>query len=754
MRNLPSIVSKLPNDLKQFLERVREALGKGEIVTKEELIQAGIVRLGRGGAIESVVGSPISRGGAIGSVDGSPIIPPAAFNVAATGAMTSIFVEFDYPEYRGHAYAEIWRAETNNLGLAQMVGQTPGKFYADAVGGATVRWYWVRLVSTTDTAGPYNGTEGTRGETSPDPAYLLEQLAGSITETQLYADLNSRINLIDGSSSLHGSVDYRIQNEATARATADSAIATQISTLQSTVGSNTTSIQTQATTIDGLSAQHTVKIDNNGYVTGYGLASTPVNGVPVSEFAVVADRFTIAPVATNPSAADGSPFFYLTAPTTINGVSIPAGAYMKSAYIHDASITNAKIANLSAEKITAGDISADRMSANAIQAVNLSAKYIHADRIDTPTLTAKLAAIQTAYIDEANIANGAISNAKIGEFIQSNNYAADSAGWRIDKTGFAEFQNVKVRGDVQATSLNAATGTFTGQLSAATGTFGGQLLAGVLDLALAAGSSYIYDQPGTYYFTVPQGMTSIRITCVGAGGGGGSGGSGDDDGGMGGSGAGGGGAGQANQGVYNNITPGTVLTIVVGQGGAGGVGFYGLEAAGLPGSAGTTSYVAGYLGSLGGAGGGAGPGGDDDYLPPSGGAGGYLGGQTGTVGGAKKVIETSWNGEQRSVYKPHAGSGGAGGSSGYGTNGAGGVGGNTATQPGANGVRGSGGGGGAGGLPSRPGGSGGAGGNGLVIVEAYNPNAVVLQTTFKTFTNNHFNALCSAVGRGDLIFAG
>jgi hypothetical protein len=135
-----------------------------------------------------------------------------------------------------------------------------------------------------------------------------------------------------------------LYEERQVRATTDGALATSISTLGTTVDGHSTSISTQATSINGLEGQYTVKIDNNGYVTGYGLASTPVNGTPFSEFAVVADKFSIAPVATDAGAADGSPFFHLTSPTTIGGVSVPAGTYMKSAFIHDASITNAKIA--------------------------------------------------------------------------------------------------------------------------------------------------------------------------------------------------------------------------------------------------------------------------------------------------------------------------------------------------------------------------------------------------------------------------
>ncbi len=48
-----------------------------------------------------------------------------------------------------------------------------------------------------------------------------------------------------------------------------------------------------ADSILGLSAQVTVKIDNNGHIAGYGLASTPVNGIPTSAFAILADSFMV-----------------------------------------------------------------------------------------------------------------------------------------------------------------------------------------------------------------------------------------------------------------------------------------------------------------------------------------------------------------------------------------------------------------------------------------------------------------------------
>ncbi|EJT4821787.1 host specificity protein J [Citrobacter freundii] len=42
------------------------------------------------------------------------------------------------------------------------------------------------------------------------------------------------------------------------------------------------------------------------------------------------------------------------------------------------------------------------------------------------------------FVSDAFIQNGSITNAKIGNFIQSNNFVAGSTGWRIDKNGNAE----------------------------------------------------------------------------------------------------------------------------------------------------------------------------------------------------------------------------------------------------------------------------------------------------------------------------
>jgi hypothetical protein len=116
---------------------------------------------------------------------------------------------------------------------------------------------------------------------------------------------------------------------------------------------------TQRGTNNTLLGQYSVKIDNNGHVSGFGLSSTSVNGTPTSAFIIRADKFAIVDPAsttnnlTNNPSTDSVPFAY------VSGVpNVPNGVYIKSAFIQDATITSAKIASLTANKITSGYINA------------------------------------------------------------------------------------------------------------------------------------------------------------------------------------------------------------------------------------------------------------------------------------------------------------------------------------------------------------------------------------------------------------
>ncbi|WP_323142707.1 phage tail tip fiber protein [Massilia phyllosphaerae] len=85
-----------------------------------------------------------------------------------------------------------------------------------------------------------------------------------------------------------------VQEYAYSKAQANDAIASATQQLSTTVAGHTSTLEIQGQSISGLGAQYTVKIDNNGYMAGYGLASTAINGVPTSSFIVLADRFAVA----------------------------------------------------------------------------------------------------------------------------------------------------------------------------------------------------------------------------------------------------------------------------------------------------------------------------------------------------------------------------------------------------------------------------------------------------------------------------
>jgi hypothetical protein len=165
-KRLPFVTSDIPRDLRSFLDRVRELVSGGgadRLLTPTDLVAAGIAQYGAGGALQ-----PTSTYYAT---------PPAPTNVAASGAVQNIVITWDTPNYPGHAYAEVWVSDTDNIGAAALLGSTPGAIYVHSVGPSSARYYWVRFVNVVDAAGAYNAVGGTYGVTGSDLAYTMTLLS-------------------------------------------------------------------------------------------------------------------------------------------------------------------------------------------------------------------------------------------------------------------------------------------------------------------------------------------------------------------------------------------------------------------------------------------------------------------------------------------------------------------------------------------------------------------------------------------------
>jgi len=397
---LPSVTSDIPRDLRTFIDRLREIIsgtGTNRLVSVQDLITGGIAGPGSNGTITPPTVLNIGT-------------PPAPQNLTATGGVYDVFVEWDNPTYYGHDYTEVYGGSTNVIGDAVLLGFTPGVNYVDTIGPSQSRYYWARFVNTLGTKGPFNSVTGTLGTTAAEVAHLLSVLTGAITQTQLFTDLGARINLIDGNGA--GSVNARIATETTNRTTADTAIASTVTTLSATVGTNTTAIQTEASTrateTGNLFSKYTVKIDTNGYVSGFGLASTANNDTPFSDFTIRADRFSIASPS-GPGITPVIPFIVTTTTTTINGVTVNPGVYINGAFIQGGSIQGASIAGGTIENAKLINVSANKITGAALEATS---------------------------------------------FIESAAYIAGSQGWKIHANGTAEFAAASIRGQLTAGQID------------------------------------------------------------------------------------------------------------------------------------------------------------------------------------------------------------------------------------------------------------------------------------------------------------
>ena len=402
--------------------------------------------------------------------------PPVPTNLTATSTQNAVLLSWDQTGYRNRAYSEIWSSRTSNIGDATLTGTSTSQFYNDVVGEGQVRWYWVRDVSKADVKGAFTSTS-VKAQTGLDVEKLLKQLTGKITEEQLYNSLAQRISRSDPTTMTQDSVGARIY-------TTNVALAEESTVREDETGH--------------LFAQYTVKIDAGGKVVGFGLASegTLANGT-TSSFAVRADKFYVAPTA-GYSGGDVIPFIVDTTTGTV---------YMAQAMIKDASITNAKIQSLTASKLTAGYVAAvigvngakvygaelyaggttststdangnitGFTANNPTVAISGGNATFVADsfKVKSSSTAAGSAApfevvsgnvyMSVAYIRDGSIASakigdGEITNAKINNDIQSNDFSSGSSGWRIRKSGEAEFNNATFRGNLNVKSSSSGART-------------------------------------------------------------------------------------------------------------------------------------------------------------------------------------------------------------------------------------------------------------------------------------------------------
>ncbi|HFB7735306.1 TPA: phage tail protein [Neisseria gonorrhoeae] len=234
--------------------------------------------------------------------------------------------------------------------------------------------------------------------------------ATDLSESSLNQALRDKINLIDGNGA--GSVNERVE------------------AVRSTADGNAAAVQTHARSINGLEAQYTVKVDANGKVAGFGLATTPKNGTPESKFIVNADRFGIG-------AAGKADVFPFVVDTQKNRVGINGELVVNGKAVVD--------------KLNAGDIHGGKIAADTLDANRLKAGSVTAREIGAAAVTADKIGANAVTADKIQVADLSAVSSNLGS-ITGGSLNIGGGNFTVSSDGILTADNAVIRGRIEADS--------------------------------------------------------------------------------------------------------------------------------------------------------------------------------------------------------------------------------------------------------------------------------------------------------------
>ena len=315
---VPAIPEPRPENVQQMLLALKEVVEVRNGLRGDPLDQAVTFRsLYRAGMLNTSV----LTGQALVRLPGAGLIflpksqtdeyapPPAPTGLTVTGALANFILTWNAAQYHNHAYTEVWRSGSNDLGMAVRAGTTESALYADNIGNtAQLRYYWLRHVSMSGVPGPFNATAGVSDTT-------LQVLTNHIAD---FAVTNAKIgNLAVDSAKI-----------------ADAAIVTA------------KIADASITTAKIGTAQITTALIANAAITSALILDAAITTAKIGLLAVDTARIADAAIVT---AKIGD-------------------AQITSAKINDLSANKINAGTLSAARIAVGSLNADKITANTIYA--------------------------------------------------------------------------------------------------------------------------------------------------------------------------------------------------------------------------------------------------------------------------------------------------------------------------------------------------------------------------------------------------
>lgn len=346
------------------------------------------------------------------NLKGKQGLPPAVSFLTATSLVYGIRLAWGFPPGAEDTQrTEVWYSKTTSQDDAIKLGDfaypQASHEMQNILAGASF-FFWVRLVDRIGNIGPwYPVGLGVNGQASSDQTEYEKYFSGQIGESALGKHLGDRINLIDGPADMPGSVNNRIQ-----------VVSGEVDAISEKV--------------DGVFAQVNPPLagETEGYAGStqafvgiWSLQSAVIEGdvatgklVDTVQVEMGKNSAAIQQVSQSQVALDGkaSTMWSVKMQIDSNGRYIAAGI------------------GLGIENGPAGLQSQFLVSADRFAVVNGLG--------GSPSAPFVVQNGQT-FISSLFVADASITNAKIGSFIQSDNYIPGVQGWRIDKAGNFELNS-------------------------------------------------------------------------------------------------------------------------------------------------------------------------------------------------------------------------------------------------------------------------------------------------------------------------
>jgi predicted phage tail protein len=373
--------------------------------------------------------SSIWRNSILTNLKGKEGLPPAVSFLTPTSLVYGIRMAWGFPPGAEDTQrTEIWYSKTTSRDDAIKLGDfaypQASHELQNILAGASF-FFWARLVDRTGNIGPWYPTGiGVNGQASSDQTEYEKYFSGQIGESALGQHLGDRIDLIDGPADLPGSVNNRIQVV-------------------------TGEVDAISEKVDGVFAQVNPPLagetegfagSTEAFVGVWSLQSAVIEGdvatgkrVDTVQVEMGKNSAVIQQVSQAQVALDGkaSAMWSVKMQIDSNGRYVAAGIGL--------GIENGP-AGLQSQFL----VSADRFAVvNSITGGPLAVPFVVQNG-------------QT-FISSAFIADGTITNAKIGSYISSTNYVAGQQGWILNKDGTLEINGiVPGQGRLVINSLNVS----------------------------------------------------------------------------------------------------------------------------------------------------------------------------------------------------------------------------------------------------------------------------------------------------------